>query len=124
MEEIYSENKFKQQFLMYDFDNVLVEQDNKLVNSNELYIRFKTEYITETTNNFEKLQVLLKRFNELSQNYSVVNNKYNYTYRDTGEYNTLKYNIKILIENQKRLYDNFLNYIQFLLSADVKSKKR
>lgn len=113
---LYNTEQFKQQFLDINFDNILIENNNDMVNSSEYYIAYKTEYLENTHNNLTKFTELSKQFNELSDNYTIQNNKYSYTFVDKSIYNSLNNELKKLLIEQRELYNNFLKYIQFLNS--------
>lgn len=111
-----SEESFKQQFLNIHFDNFLFENNNDLVNSNEFYIQYKTEYLTKTQDNYEKYSQLMKTFTHMTNNYTINQSKYSYTFVDKNEYNRLNKELKTILIEQRELYNNFMNYIQFLNS--------
>ena len=79
-----------------------------------MYIQYKTEYIEKTSENLEKYKTLYTVFQSLSNNYTINNNKYSYTFVDKNEYNKINKNIKELLAEQRQLYNNFMTYIQFL----------
>lgn len=111
-----SEESFKNQFLNIHFDNFLFENNNDLVNSNEFYIQYKTEYLRKTQDNYEKYSNLMKTFKHMTNNYTITHNKYSYTFVDKNEYNRLNKELKTILIEQRELYNNFMNYIQFLNS--------
>jgi hypothetical protein len=113
---LYNEEQFKNTFLNIDFDNILVQSNNKFVNSNELYINYKLEYITKTQDNLQKYKTIYDVLTKLSNNYTINNNKYSYTFVDKNEYNKLNKEIKIILIEQRQLYINFLTYVQLLNS--------
>ena len=109
--------KFFNTFIDINFDEIL--SNNHLINSNELYLQYKTNYLTTTNNNFILYNDLIENLNNLSsveyQNNDFLNNtKYHYTFIDKTEINILKQNIKILIITQKKLLSNFLHYLDTL----------
>lgn len=109
---------FTEQFINIDFDNYLIEQNNNLVNSNDIYLLYKNEYIKITKENYNKLSLLLKQYISLNNNYIITdNNKYIYHYIDNNEHKNLNIIIKDLIISQKKSLDNFINYITFLNSC-------
>lgn len=112
--ENYNRNWFNTSFININFDNLLIEVDNNLVNSNEYYLEYKNKYLAQTSENFEDFKKLIDKFDTLYNNYSIKNNKYTYTYIDNKEYEDIKYSLKVLIDNQRQLLDNFLKYIEFL----------
>lgn len=111
---LYNEKQFKDIFLKVDFDNYLIQHNNNIINSNELYIQYKTEYLSKTQENLDKYSKLYKIFSELYNNYVINNNKYSYTFVDKTEYNKINKSIKELLLEQRQLYNNFMMYIQFL----------
>lgn len=118
-DNLNNEEMFKNTFLNVNFDDFLINNNNNLVNSNEYYLQFKVEYLNKTTNNLNKYIKLLKDFNELSNNFTVNNNKYSYTFIDKNLYNKTNNDLKALLLEQRELYNNFINYIQFLNSNKV-----
>lgn len=112
--ENYNRDWFKKNFVNIDFDKSLIEVDNNLVNSNEYYLEYKNKYLDQTANNFQEFEKLIDQFDKFYHNYSIENNKYNYTYIDNKEYDNVKYSLKVLINNQRQLLDNFTKYIEFL----------
>lgn len=113
---LYDENQFKQTFLDFDFDNILIQTNNELINSNDLYLKYKAEYLHTTQENLNKYIKLYSVLKQLSNNYIIENNKYSYTVIDTLEYNNINKDIKSLIIEQRQLFNNFMKYIQFLNS--------
>lgn len=111
---LYNEEQFKDNFLNVDFDNFLIQNNNPVINSNELYIQYKTEYLNKTRANLVKYTALYQSFKLLSDNYVINNNKYSYTFVDKDEYKDVNKNIKNLLIEQRQLYNNFMMYIQFL----------
>jgi hypothetical protein len=114
VDNLYSEQSFKETFLNINFDDFLIQNNNNIVNSNEYYLQYKSEYLEKTTTNMEQYIQLLKEFKQLSNNYKVDNNKYSYTFIDKNVYNKTNKDIKTLLLEQRQLYNNFINYIQFL----------
>lgn len=112
---LYCCNKFRNDFLHFDFDNMLIEEDNELLNSNEHYIDYKNEYIEQTKINHDKLDELLKKFNILNNFYTKsCDCKYIYHFIDNNTKENYNNNIKNIHLNQRILYTNFINHIEFL----------
>jgi hypothetical protein len=112
--ENYNRDWFNKSFINMNFDNLLIEVDNNLVNSNEYYLEYKNKYLTQTRENFEEFKKIIDVFDKLYHNYSIQNNKYTYTYINNKKYEEIKYSLKVLIDNQRHSLDNFLKYIEFL----------
>lgn len=110
----YCDIEFKKKFLEIEFDDILNEQNNKYVNSDE-YLQYKDVYLTSFN---KRLEELIK----LKIEYDILNNFYTKTYNNKYIYNVIdvqskeKHNnlIKILIQEQKKDLENFLHYIDFL----------
>ena len=113
---LYDETTFREHFLNLDFDSYLIDKNNNLVNSNEYYLQYKSDYIDKTNENLKKYVKLLKIFIDLSNNYNINQTKYSYTFVDKNEYNRLNKEIKNLVLEQRQLYNNFMKYIQFINS--------
>jgi hypothetical protein len=111
---LYTTDEFKEQFSKTDFDNYLIEQNNSLVNSNEYYLQYKNTYIETTKNNYNTYTKLLDKYNTLTNNYTITSNKYIYQVIDNKKYDSLNMEIKTLVEEQKKLFNNFIHYIEFL----------
>lgn len=115
---LYNEEQFKQTFLNVDFDKIFIENNNNIINSNELYLQYKAEYLKKTSDNLQTYTQLFKTFKELSNNYNIVNNnKYSYTFIDKNEYKKINKTLKDLLIEQRKLYSNFMTYVQFLNST-------
>ena len=112
---LYCCNKFKNDFLHSEFDTMLIEQDNELLNSNEHYLDYKNEYIKQTNINHKKLDELLKKFNILNNFYTKSDDcKYVYHFIDNNTKEKLNNEIKKIHLNQRKLYTDFINHIEFL----------
>lgn len=111
---LYSKDEFKERFLNINFDNILIQEDNPLVNSSEYYLQYKNNYLTLTNKNYTDYCILLDKYLELSNNYTIVNNKYTYTIVDKSLYLKLNKDIKNLINNQQKILDNFLHFVNLL----------
>lgn len=111
-----SEDNFKQKFLNINFDAFLFENNNDLVNSNEFYLQYKTEYMLKTQQNLDKYSQLMKNYNRMENNYNIQSNKYTYTFFNKDEYNRLHKELNNILVEQRNLYTSFMNYIEFLNS--------
>ena len=50
-DNLYSEQSFNDTFININFDEFLIQNNNNLVNSNEYYLQYKSEYLEKTTTN-------------------------------------------------------------------------
>lgn len=113
---LYNPEKFKKQFLDINFDSILIDKNNDVVNSYDTYIQFKLEYLEKTQNNLEQFTKLAEQFNKLSNNFNIQNNKYSYTFVNNNIYKSLDLELKTLLKDQRTLFSNFLQYVEFLNS--------
>lgn len=112
---LYSIDKFKSDFLYFEFDNMLIDENNELLNSNEHYIDYKSEYISKTEINCKQLDNLLKKFNILNNFYTKSSErKYVYHFVDDNIKRSYNDEIKQINVSQITLYTNFINHIEFL----------
>ena len=109
---LYNDEQFKQTFFNVDFDKIFIENNNNIINSNEVYLQYKSEYLNKTSGNLHQYTLLFNTFKRLSNNYNADNNKYSYIFVDKNEYNTVNNNLKKLLIEQRQLYNNFMTYVQ------------
>ena len=106
---------FKKEFLNIDFDSVLIDHDNPLINSYEYYIQYKQKYILETKKNFDAYQKLTKEYKKYKNQYqSPSNNRLVFSYRDEENVAYLSQQIKKLIVDQRKILSNFQHYVSHL----------
>jgi hypothetical protein len=119
---MYSLEKFFSDFIDINFDNILIEQNNKLVNSDKHYLQFKNNYVNETTKNYVTLKEILPKYNLLANNYSkefidrdtASTTKHYYNYINTSELDQLNNQIKEIYIKQKNIYTSFIAHLDFL----------
>ena len=107
---------FKSKFLNYNFDDILLNNNNPLLNSYDLYIQYKQKYIINARKNYDLYQKLIKEYNNLkkTQYQTPSQNVVIYTYISSDKLNDLSIKIKQLIKTQEQYLHNFLNYIEHL----------
>lgn len=107
---------FKSSFLNYDFDSILLNNNNPLLNSYDFYIQYKQKYIISTRKNFDLYQKLFKEYTNLkkTQYQTPSSNIVIYTYLPDNKLNDLSFKIKTLLKEQQKKLDNFLHYINHL----------
>lgn len=113
---------FYSQYININFDEILLENNNTFVNSEEFYLMYKKEYFDKTLENFEKFKVWISELNELTNLNVSDNNKYKYVYINTTRLEMLKQQLKNLIISQNKLLDNFHHYITLLNTHPEKFK--
>ena len=114
---------FKEMYLNYDFDAVLLEQNNNLVNSNSEYLDIKNNYLQQTNDNFNKFTELTSNHTELSNNRSVIVDEnlttHLYTFINNQDLHNTNVELKVLLQNQRYLFENFIHYISFINSTEI-----
>jgi hypothetical protein len=115
LDDFYNIDDFKNKFLNINFDDILIEQNSKFINSN-IYLDSKIRYIEHTHDNIQKLNLLLVEYSILNNLYTKDStlNKYTFHVVNNEKKEKLNTDIKNIINIQKKLYDNFIHYIQFL----------
>jgi hypothetical protein len=109
---------FYSRYININFDEILTENNNLLVNSEEMYLKYKKKYFDETHTNYK----LFKDFStelkilENDQGYTNNNNRYLYVYKDITKIEELRLNIKNIVIAQNTLLYNFNHYINLLNS--------
>lgn len=107
---------FYSEYININFDEILIENNNPLVSSEDLYLKFKKTYFDETHKLYEMFKnysIQLKRL-ENDQGHTSNDNKYLYVYKDTTKIEELRLNIKNIIISQKKRLDNFRHYVILL----------
>lgn len=119
----YNIERFEKLFLNIDFDNYFIEKNNNLVNSDEHYLKYKSEYFLTTNHNFDLLKILIEKFKLLDNNYIKLSdiNKYIYHFIDKTEYDSINNQLKNILEVQKKTIQDFTTYINFLNSEQPKN---
>lgn len=121
---------FYNMFININFDNILLETNNPLVNSKEYYLNYKRTYFDQTNKNYSKFLRINAELQKLKNlQYNILNNKYYYTYLDQKQLDSLKNDLKIIIISQKESFNNFKHYVETLnkdinLFQNTSEKKR
>ena len=119
--QVYSLEVFHKTFRKSNFDELLLEQNNHLVNSNKHYLQLKSTYLDETNKNYNELEEKLEKFSELKNNYtrthnvSVTTHHYKVINKDLLE--LANQHIKEILDRQKKLHSVLMNYINFINDA-------
>jgi hypothetical protein len=104
---------FKKEFLLINFDELLLKHNNPLINSQEHYINYKQNYISATKQNLEKYDNIKLQIDELS-NTVLSPSKIFYTYVDQDFLQSLHQQLKTILIHQRNLLDNFLLYLKHI----------
>lgn len=107
---------FKKEFLDIDFDDILNNENNPLVNSYDYYIKYKKEYLDESFKRFLKYQKTALELNKLYEikNIKLSSTKVIYTYINKSRIEKLEKTISELIIAQRRIFSNFVLYVKYL----------
>ena len=122
----YSLENFKMTYIDYDFDISLLDQNNDLVNSNTSYLDIKNNYLKQSLDNFEEFTQLLLKHIELSNNHVIRLDDnltiHSYKFINTNNLDDTNIKLKVLLQNQKYIFDNFIHYISFINSTETISE--
>ena len=93
-------------FLDINFDKY-IENYPEILNSQELYLKYKNKYIQQTLKNNDQFINLQIQYNEHSR-------------QDTFSFDiqsriTIKTQMKIIFKQQKKILDDFFGYIDYLV---------
>jgi hypothetical protein len=119
---IVDENSFRKRYLNDKFDDILSIENNPLINSNEHYLEYKNIYIELTEMNlinYLKMLDMIKNDNLVDHS----NKKYIFNYVDDSIVERINIQIKQLIIDQNKLYNDFVNHIKMLNVVDIVSDK-
>lgn len=106
---------FYNMFININFDNMLSEINNPLINSKEFYLNYKRTYFDHTNKNYSRFLRINAELQKLKQlQYKITNNKYYYNYLDQKQLDSLKNDLKSIIISQKELFNNFKHYVETL----------
>jgi len=106
---------FYKEFININFDAILEECANSLVNSNDMYLQFKQHYLLESRENFIKFQILSTQYNDLKiKKFQQNGTKFNYTEINNSILNDLKIQLKNLITLQRKHLTHFIEYTHSL----------
>ena len=116
------EDSFRKRYLNDHFDDFLLQENNDLINSNEHYLEYKNIYIETTEMNLTNYLKLLEMIccDDICDN---INKKFTFTYIDNSIIYKINIQIKELIINQNKLYNDFINHIKMLNKIDTVSNK-
>jgi hypothetical protein len=112
------------QYININFDEILLENNNNLLNSEEFYLMYKKDYFDQTSENFEKYKKWEAELKELTNFNVSKSTKYKYVYTDITKVEYLKQVLKNLIIDQNKLLDNFHHYVTLLNTHPEKFKVR
>ena len=109
---------FYSQYININFDEILMENNNPLVNSEGLYLTFKRNYFDETFKNQTLFNTYSKKLNELEidNGHTVNNTRHFYVYKDNAKIESLQALIKNIVISQNTLLYNFHHYVTLLNS--------
>lgn len=109
---------FRSQFIDIDFDKILIDNNNPLVNSEDTYLNFRKQYFDETNVTYREFQELTSKLTHLLKSGGYKQNtkrtKSSFVYIDTEKIEDLKRQIKRLYILQEKRFSNFYDYVTLL----------
>ena len=107
---------FTKEFLLYDFDRILIEKNNPLINSQKYYINYKQQYTKNTKSNLQIFKNLKNEFDKLTKAEFIQTTptSYVYSYIDNNRKLELQNQLKSLIDDQRSSFKLFLDYTNTL----------
>ena len=117
---------FASDFLYINFDNILMQNNSPFLDSDQMYIKYKEEYLAQTMQNYTSYKELVSALDSLQPSTSTENpSKILYTFTDNEEIEQLRCQIKSLVLCQRTLYTNFIDHVNKISSiAPPENAKR
>jgi uncharacterized protein YlbG (UPF0298 family) len=104
-----------EQYLNFDFDKILLDNNNELIGSEEIYLKHKRNYFQKAQDNFLLYKKLNAELSKLTDSqYTVKDNKYIYIYVDQRRVDKLNSEAKRILSEQMTAFENFKNYLYSL----------
>ena len=103
-----------QKEFILNFDQLLIDCNNPIINSYDKYGKYKKEYMEFTEENIKNVKNYQDELCIINPPMESTSNKFYYTFVDKEKERAVKNQIKNLILQQKQYYDNFINYIMYL----------
>lgn len=109
-------NQYENIYINKDFDKILVDQNNHLINSYKYYIKYKNDYISNSKEILLEYKNLLDELNHLNELEKIVisNTKIIYTFIDKEKIESIHKKLTKLLTYQNKSFNHFLNYIDSL----------
>lgn len=106
---------FYSQYININFDEILIESNNHLINSQNVYLKYKQQYFDVSLKNYELFKKYKTELERLQKSETVtVPNKYIFVYKDTQVIEQIKQKLKNVVLSQEKLLNNFHHYITLL----------
>jgi hypothetical protein len=106
---------FYSQYININFDEILIESNNHLINSQNVYLKYKQQYFDVSLKNYELFKKYKEELERLQKSETVtVPNKYIFVYKDTQVIEQIKQKLKNVVLSQEKLLNNFHHYITLL----------
>lgn len=116
--------EFESLFLNIDFDKLLFVVNNPLVNSNPHYLLYKNRYLNCTQENYDNLLEFNEKYTSILNNEFVTETgKVKYYVTNDNELDSIRQKMGSIIINQRQLYNNFMNHIDFLNNCNNNVKQ-
>lgn len=109
-----------------NFDQLLIDCNNPIINSFDKYGKYKKEYLEFTQESITKYNNLILELNKIKPPMENNASKFFFTFVDTEMVTNIKNQIKGVILQQKQYFNKFVNYIINLNNEyinDINTKK-
>jgi len=115
--QLISLTDFYNQFINFDFDKLLIDNDNQYINDNHYYLSYKNSYLNSSNDNYTALKSLISEIESFSSYNCSINIEsniilFNSNISNLSTFNNYKFIYKQLILSQRLLFDNFIEYIK------------
>ena len=107
---------FASEFLYIDFDNILSQNNSPFLNSDQMYINYKEDYLSQTMKNYSAYKELQATLHSFEPPVSNTPSKIHYTFTDNQQIEQVRSAIKTLFLHQRSLYTNFFDHVNKLAS--------
>ena len=99
----------------FDFDKLLIDNDNQYINDNNYYLSYKNSYLNSSKDNYTALKSLISEIESFSSYNCYINIEsniilFNSNISNLSTFNNYKFMYKQLILSQRLLFDNFIEY--------------
>lgn len=107
---------FASEFLYVNFDNILMQNNSPFLESDQMYIKYKEQYLSQTMQNYTSYKELLSLLQSFQSPLPTTPSKIVYTFTDNQQIENIRSQIKSLFLHQRTMFANFLDHVNKLSS--------
>jgi hypothetical protein len=107
---------FASEFLYVNFDNILMQNNSPFLESDQMYIKYKEQYLSQTMQNYTSYKELLSLLQSFQSPSPTTPSKIVYTFTDNQQIENIRSQIKSLFLHQRTMFTNFLDHVNKLSS--------